>query len=72
MQQKLFVVSISIFVSLISIRSPDLGGFPHSSDGKESACMQETWVRFLDWEVSLEKEMATHSSILAWRIPEGL
>ena len=31
--------------------------------------MQETWVRFLDWEDSLEKEMATHSSILAWRIP---
>ena len=31
--------------------------------------MQETWVRFLDPEDPLEKEMATHSSILAWRIP---
>ena len=31
--------------------------------------MQETWVRSLGWEDSLEKEMATHSSILAWRIP---
>ena len=31
--------------------------------------MLETWVRFLDWEDPLEKEMATHSSILAWRIP---
>ena len=31
--------------------------------------MQETWVRFLGWEDSLEKETATHSSILAWRIP---
>ena len=31
--------------------------------------MQETWVRFLDWEDPLEKEMATHSSILVWRIP---
>ena len=31
--------------------------------------MQETWVRSLGWEVPLEKEMATHSSILAWRIP---
>ena len=30
---------------------------------------QETWVRSLDQEVLLEKEMATHSSILAWRIP---
>ena len=31
--------------------------------------MQKIWVRSLDWEDSLEKEMATHSSILAWRIP---
>ena len=31
--------------------------------------MRETWVRSLDWKESLEKGMATHSSILAWRIP---
>ena len=31
--------------------------------------MQETQVRFLGWEDPLEKEMATHSSILAWKIP---
>ena len=31
--------------------------------------MQEIWVQFLSWEDPLEKEMATHSSILAWRIP---
>ena len=31
--------------------------------------MQETWVRSLGWEDTLEKEMATHSSILAWEIP---
>jgi len=31
--------------------------------------MQETWVGFLGWEDPLEKEMATHSSVLAWRIP---
>ena len=30
--------------------------------------MQETWVRSLGWEDALEKEMATHSSILAWEI----
>ena len=30
--------------------------------------MQETHVRFLGWEDPLEKEMATHSSIIAWRI----
>ena len=29
----------------------------------------ETWVRSLGWEDPLQKEMATHSSILAWRIP---
>ena len=34
--------------------------------------MRETWVQFLGWEDPLEKEMATHSSILAWRIPEEL
>ena len=31
--------------------------------------MRETWVRSLGWEDPLEKEMAIHSSILAWRIP---
>ena len=31
--------------------------------------MQETWIRSLGQEESLEKGMATHSSILAWRIP---
>ena len=36
---------------------------------KNSPVMKKTWVQSLDWEVPLEKEMATHSSILAWRIP---
>ena len=31
--------------------------------------MQETWVQSLGWEDSLQEGMATHSSILAWRIP---
>ena len=31
--------------------------------------MQETWVLSLSWEDSLEKEMATHFSILVWKIP---
>ena len=31
--------------------------------------VQETWVQSLGWEDPLEKEMATHSRILAWRIP---
>ena len=35
---------------------------------KHLPAMWETWVRSLGWEDPLEKEMATHSSILAWRI----
>ena len=43
--------------------------FPCSSVGKESACRAgDPWVRFLGWEDPLKKEMATHSSILAWKI----
>ena len=34
--------------------------------------MTETWVQSLDWEDPLEKGTATHSSILAWRIPRTL
>ena len=36
---------------------------------KKLPAMRETWVRSLDWEKSLEKGKAIHSSILAWRIP---
>ena len=36
---------------------------------KNLPAMQETQVQSLDWEDPLEKGMATHSSILAWRIP---
>ena len=36
---------------------------------KNPPAMQETWVRPLGWEDPLEEGMATHSSILAWRIP---
>ena len=44
-------------------------GFPCSSVSKESAgSTGETRVRFLGWEDPLEKEMVTHSSILAWKI----
>ena len=36
---------------------------------KNLPAIQETWVQSLGWEDLLEKGMATHSSILAWRIP---
>ena len=36
---------------------------------KNLTAVQETWVQSLSWEDPLEKKMATHFSILAWRIP---
>ena len=44
-------------------------GFPSGSAVKKLPAMQETWVQSLGQEDSLEKEMATHSNILAWEIP---
>ena len=45
-------------------------GFHGDSDGKEyMLAIQETWVQSLGWEDPPEKEMATPSNILAWRIP---
>ena len=44
-------------------------GFPGGSDSKESACNAGDMVWSMDREDPLEKEMATHSSVLAWRIP---
>ena len=46
------------------------GGFPGSSAVRNLPSMQEIRVRSLDREDSLEKEMATHSSILVRRIPQ--
>ena len=45
------------------------GGLPGGSGVKRLPVMRETWVPSLGWEDPLEKEMATHSSILAWRFP---
>ena len=41
----------------------------YTSMVKRLPAMWETWVQSLGWEDPLEKEMATHSSILAWKIP---
>ena len=49
--------------------SMDIWGFPGGSVVKNPPAMQETLVRSLDWEDPLEKEMATHSCILAWGVP---
>ena len=47
----------------------DLDGFPDGSDGKESACNVGDLRLISGLGRSLEKGMATHSSILTWRIP---
>jgi len=44
-------------------------GLPGGLVVKNLLAKQETWVRSLGWEDPLEKEMATHSSILVWELP---
>ena len=46
-----------------------LGAVPGGQTVNKLAAMEETWVRSLGREDHLEEEMATHSSILAWKIP---
>ena len=49
--------------------TPVFLGSPGGSAGKESACSAGDLGSILGWEDSMEKGKATHSSILAWRIP---
>ena len=49
---------------MMGITSSQLGG-----KGFPSGSVRETWVQSLGWEDTLEEEMVTHSSILAWEIP---
>ena len=51
-----------------TLRTDQLG-VPGGPMAKTPSAMQETRLRSLGWQDPLEKEMATHSSILAWRIP---
>ena len=43
--------------------------FPGAQTVKNLLAVQETWIHSLGWKDPLEKELATHSSILTWRIP---
>ena len=45
------------------------GGFPGGSVVKNQPAKQEKWVQSLGWEDPMRKEMAIHSSILAWETP---
>ena len=54
----------------IYLRGPHkVKGFPCGSAIKNPPAMQETWVQSLGWKDPLEKGKATHSNILAWKIP---
>ena len=59
-----FLLSASVKI-LLSLEQ----GFPMAQLVKNPPAMRETWVQSLGWEDPLEKGKATHSSILAWRIP---
>ena len=48
---------------------PTIKGFPVTQMVESLPAMQETRVQSLHWEDPLEKEMVTHSSILAWKTP---
>ena len=54
-------VCFSVFISV-------LGGFPGGSAVKNLSAVQKMQVQSLGWEDPLEEEMATHASVLAWRI----
>ena len=63
-------------VQWLRLHTPSLG-FLVAQSVKNLPVVQETQVRCLRWENALEKEMATHSSILAWtiswtKVPDGL
>ena len=75
-------ILLSCWCALLQKRRGEVDVFPFrspSSDPHQTSLvaqmvkrlptMQETWVQSLDWEDLLEKGMATHSSILAWKIP---
>ena len=73
MPQLLYFLSISHFLGLIisnySLIQSNIQGFPGGSYGKESACDAGDSGSIPGSGRSLEKGMATHSSILPWRIP---
>ena len=58
-----FLLVLHLFVCLYH------PSFPGGSDSKNPTTMWETRIQPLGWEDPLEEEMATHSSIPAWRIP---
>ena len=68
----LYHLNLLEIVMIIQLLRDEMG-FPGGSADKEPACQcrrhKRSWVRSVGQEDPLEKEMATHSSILAWKIP---
>ena len=70
-QSNMYIIfSVTQFPYPLEIRAIILSqGFPGGLVVKNLPAVQETQARSLGWKDALEKEMATHSSILAWEIP---
>ena len=75
-QWGLLTTHCTLFIFLLQVQEAHFWrsySVPGDASGKESACQcrrhRDLEVQSLGWEDPLEKEMATHSSILAWRIP---
>ena len=58
-----------MILELSVVSSPVCGASLVAQTVKRLSTMWETWIRALGWEDPLEKEMAIHSSTLAWKIP---
>ena len=61
-----------VHIHVMRLNHPETTGFPGGPDGKDPTCQcrrHERQIRSLDQEEPLEKGMAAHSTILAWRIP---
>ena len=61
--------SLPYLPNMLEIKCTNKIRFTGDSDSKESAYSAGDQIKSLGWEDSLEKGMATHSSILAWKIP---
>ena len=60
---------LSFYLGLGRVQNKVVRGHLVAQLVKNLPAMQETWARSLGWEEPLEKGKATHSSILAWKIP---
>ena len=69
-QTPFFLLLLALFPSFLDkLHISVCLGFPDGQMVRNPPAMQKTWVRSLGQEDTLEKGMATHSSIFAWRIP---